>query len=91
MAIGKLWLMMQADRLVSAWRYVRPIAAAAVLAGMLVSSGCQDPLFPKDAPRSQYARYEALRGRERPEKQVNTFGREEPALRERLQPLGREY
>lgn len=74
-------LMMRVDQLV-------PLA---LLAGVLALGGCQDPLFPKDTPRSQYSRYEALRGRERPDKQINTFGREEPALRERLQPLGREY
>jgi hypothetical protein len=78
-------LMMRADR------FVRTALLAALLAAAALLGGCQDPLFPKDAPRSQYARYEALRGRERPQNQVNTFGREEPALRERLQPLGREY
>jgi hypothetical protein len=75
-------------RLVAAGRFA---AAAGLLAGLTVLCGCQDPLFPKDSPRSQYARYETLRGRERPEKQLNTFGREEPALRERLSPLGREW
>ena len=52
--------------------------------------GCQDPLFPKDAARSPYDRYHALRGDDRP--MTDDFNRGtarsgRPALRERLRPL----
>ena len=51
------------------------------------AAGCQDPLFPEDAPRSPYQRYEGLRGQSRPETELDAYGRERPALRERLRPL----
>ena len=61
---------------------------AVVMAAM--SGGCQDPLFPADAPRSPYERYQALRGDERPmvdEMSRGTARSGRPALRQRLRPL----
>ncbi len=69
------------------WR----VTLVAGLACLTLLAGCHDPLFPKNEPRSQYSRYEALRGRATPQKKTNALGREEPAVRERLQPLGEEY
>ena len=50
--------------------------------------GCQKPLFDEKLPRTPYERYMALRGEERPVKQRNIYGVEQPALRERLRALG---
>jgi len=64
---------------------------AVVLLGVLAlpwAAGCEKPLFPKDLARSPYERYEVLRGQQRPSTEENSFGGEEPALRERLRPLG---
>ncbi|MBI1370139.1 MAG: hypothetical protein GC162_15980 [Planctomycetes bacterium] len=56
------------------------VFAAAVL------SGCEKPLFPKDLPRTQYERYDRLRGRYIPQEEQNAYGGNEPALRDRLTP-----
>ncbi len=56
---------------------------------ILLASGCAKPLFPQGTPRSPYERYMALRGQHAPAKEVNAFGRTQPALRERLRPLGK--
>ena len=56
-------------------------------AAILLSGGCNKPLFPKDKPRSPYERYLAQRGKLAPEKEINAFGQRQPALRERLKPL----
>lgn len=53
----------------------------------LSMGGCRKPLFPEEAQRSPYERYLALRGRSAPETEPNAFGREQPALRQRLRPL----
>ena len=62
-----------------------------LLAGALVSAGCEKPLFPADLPRSQYERYEQLRGERRQTVRKNAYGYEEPNLRERLRPLEQNY
>lgn len=48
--------------------------------------GCEKPLFPENMPRTQYERYDRLRGRYTPAEQANVYGGSEPALRERLSP-----
>lgn len=53
---------------------------------LLGLGGCEKPLFPEDLPRTQYERYDRLRGRYVPAQQTNRFGGTEPALRERLTP-----
>lgn len=55
--------------------------AAACLAG-----GCQKALFPQDAPRTQFERYDTLRGGATPAEEPDVFGRPQPALRARLTP-----
>ena len=65
--------------------------AFAMLAGAVLSVallGCEKPLFPKDTPRSPYERYERLHGQARPTTEYDAYGGEQPALRERLRPLG---
>ena len=48
--------------------------------------GCEKPLFPESMPRTQYERYDRLRGRYIPSQQMNAYGGAQPALRERLAP-----
>jgi len=50
------------------------------------AGGCQQPLFPDDLPRTQYERFDRLRGVYTPQETVGQFGDKVPALRERLQP-----
>jgi hypothetical protein len=66
-------------------RKLLPGMACIVFAGLL--TGCQPGLFPRDAARSPYERYLALRGDAPPQTTVDAFGREQPALRERLRPM----
>lgn len=47
-------------------------------------AGCEQSLFPDDAPRTQYDRYDQLRGRFVPEEEPGPYGVTRPALRERL-------
>jgi hypothetical protein len=59
-----------------------------VAMGMTMLGGCEKQLFPEDVPRSPYARYDTLRGRHRAAQQENAYGGTQPALRERLRPMG---
>lgn len=65
------------------WRVVGlwSVVAAGCLLG---AAGCEKPLFPEGLPRTQYERYDRLRGRYTPAEEPNRFGGTEPALRERL-------
>jgi hypothetical protein len=58
-----------------------------VLVAALLTLGCQKPLFPENVPRTQYERYQTLRGKYRSAKEKNIYGGSQPALRERLAPL----
>lgn len=58
-----------------------------MLASLPALAGCEKPLFPPNAPRSPYERYQVLRGRYRPSTELNVYGGEQPALRQRLAPL----
>jgi hypothetical protein len=46
--------------------------------------GCQKPLFPKDAPRTQYETYDRMRNKNAPLQEPDVFGNPQPALRARL-------
>lgn len=59
----------------------------AMLVTMVLLTGCAKPLFPATAQRSPYERYLALRGLDRPPTETDAFGRQKPALRQRLRPL----
>ena len=52
-------------------------------------SGCNQSPIREDLPRTPFARYQALRGGEPPMMELDTFGRERPALRARLAPRDR--
>lgn len=54
---------------------------------MGAAGGCEKPLFPANAPRTPYERYQVLRGQARRDTEQNAFGVEQPALRSRLRPL----
>ncbi len=60
-------------------RRVVLIAAASVAAG-----ACEKPLFAPDSARSQYERYDAIRGQNPPAYVEDEFGRRHPNLRGRL-------
>jgi len=68
-------------------RLTRAGLAVAALGALGCAAGCAEPLFPDDLPRSPFERYMVLRGEERPAKQTSDFGRQQPALRQRLTPL----
>lgn len=63
-----------------------------LLAGLLllagVQSGCQKALFPENSDRTQYDRFRVLRGQQPAQNQENAFGGDEPALWDRLKPMG---
>ncbi len=65
------------------------VVLGSLIGAMTLASGCAKPLFPQGTPRSPYERYMALRGQHAPAKEINAFGRTQPALRERLRPLGK--
>lgn len=62
---------------------------AAVLGVAVVTGlgGCQKALFVDGTTRTQYERYQSLRGEYRPPRQYTALGEERPALRQRLAPL----
>ncbi|TVQ52938.1 MAG: hypothetical protein EA377_09185 [Phycisphaerales bacterium] len=49
-------------------------------------SGCQQALFPKDAPRTQFESHRQMRGQTAPLEEPDVFGNPQPALRARLAP-----
>jgi hypothetical protein len=67
------------------WFRVLGIVCLGCIGGML--SGCEEPLFAPTQPRTPYERYQELHGEARPSTEQNSYGGDEPALRERLKPL----
>ncbi|GAB4110355.1 MAG: hypothetical protein Kow00105_19130 [Phycisphaeraceae bacterium] len=68
--------------------HIHSCVGTACLAAVLIGlSGCQEALFVDGTTRTQYERYQALRGEYRPPRQVTPLGEERPALRQRLAPL----
>ncbi|MEE2972497.1 MAG: hypothetical protein VX672_05175 [Planctomycetota bacterium] len=59
-----------------------------VVAGMVSvgGAGCQDVLFDKNDPRTQFETHDRLRQRYVPLEEKNVFGETQPALRARLSP-----
>ena len=65
----------------------RPIRAASLLLAALalgLVAGCAAPLLTPDEPRSQYDRYDAVRGQSAAPYVEDEFGRRYPNLRGRL-------
>jgi hypothetical protein len=63
-------------------RWTARIAAAATISAAL--GGCVKPLFPEDAPRTQFETYDRMRARFIPLEEPDVFGTPRPALRARL-------
>lgn len=57
--------------------------------GLVMQTGCIRSPLSSDLPRTPYGRYQALRGGEPPQEELDTFGNPRPALRARLQPMDR--
>ena len=63
-----------------------PAATLAALAVLAVASGCQKPLFPENAPRTQFEKFDTMRSGSAPTEGPDVFGATQPALRARLTP-----
>jgi Tfp pilus assembly protein PilV len=66
---------------------MRTVSALVMTISVLGVCGCQKPLFPKDAPRTQYEAYDRMRSRYTPLEEPDVFGNPQPALRARLSPM----
>ena len=55
---------------------------------VVLHGGCSGtPFKDQQQVRTPYERYQVLRGESRPKTEIDSFGREQPALRARLAPL----
>ena len=66
---------------------VPPGPVVALLLGAMAlgpASGCQQVLFPRKEPRTQYEQYDRMRHRNVPVEEPDVFGNPQPALRQRL-------
>jgi hypothetical protein len=52
----------------------------------MVAIGCAKPLFPENAPRTQFEKFDSMRSGAAPAEEPDIFGRPQPALRARLTP-----
>jgi hypothetical protein len=62
------------------------VGALAVAIAAIPLAGCARALFPEDAPRTQYERYDRMRNHFTPTEEPDVFGNPRPALRARLTP-----
>ena len=68
---------------------LRVTGMAALIGVLTFASACTgSPFTDADQLRTPYERYQVLRGEQRPRTYVDSFGRDQPALRARLSPLG---
>lgn len=58
----------------------------AVAAATLGLGACAKPLFPENAPRTQFEKFDSMRSGAAPAEEPDVFGRPQPALRARLTP-----
>ena len=68
-------------------RFSISVLAALMLAGGSLT-GCETTLFPDNLARSPYERYGTLRGQISPSTVQDAYGWNQPALRDRLRPMG---
>lgn len=61
-------------------------AAAAAAVCLCALAGCNKPLFPESAPRTQFEKFDSMRSGSAPAEEPDIFGRPQPALRARLTP-----
>lgn len=59
---------------------------ALALLALATAAGCQKPLFPENAPRTQFERFDTMRSGAAPTEEPDVFGTPQPALRARLTP-----
>lgn len=59
------------------------------LIGLIGLVGCGTNPLSSELPRTPYGRYQALRGGEPPQEELDSFGNARPALRARLRPMDR--
>ena len=64
-------------------RYLLPMLLMLVC---FAAVGCEQALFPDKYQRTPYERYDRFHGRYAPRQQLDPYGEERPALRERLSP-----
>ena len=57
-------------------------AGAGLICALIL--GCQKPLFPADAPRTQFDAHDTVHNRYVPLEEPDVFGNPQPALRARL-------
>jgi hypothetical protein len=60
-------------------------AASAATAVLNLGAGAK-PLFPENAPRTQFEKFDSMRSGAAPAEEPDVFGRPQPALRARLTP-----
>lgn len=60
--------------------------SALALLALAMVAGCQKPLFPENAPRTQFERFDTMRSGAAPTEEPDVFGTPQPALRARLTP-----
>jgi hypothetical protein len=65
---------------------LRPAALSVALAALVAAMGCQKPLFPENAPRTQFEKFDTMRSGAAPTEEPDVFGATQPALRARLTP-----
>jgi len=64
----------------------RAAAALAALLAPAALAGCQKPLFPSEAPRTQFDRFDEVRNQSAPQYVQDEFGRRRPNIKGRLEP-----
>ncbi len=62
------------------------LAGVVLAVSWLAAGGCEPSLFPEGTARTQYERFDRLRGIYRPAEQEGRRGESEKALRRRLAP-----
>ena len=65
---------------------LRIASACAAAACVCVLVGCNKPLFPESAPRTQFEKFDTMRSGAAPKDEPDVFGTPQPALRARLAP-----
>ena len=68
--------------------FKRTLLIVAVMSTITLLTGCEKSLFGQGAQRTPYDRYQMLRGQSRVASETNACGNDQPALRDRLRPLG---
>lgn len=66
-------------------RQTAKVVALGLVGGvLLVTIGCTEPLFSENQPRTQYDRYDQIRGQHVPQYTEDEFGQRHPNLQGRL-------